>query len=500
MEEAESAMTRLCKLVEQVLASNRDMSRRLRHMDDKSVPISHSLGLVLEDDASTPSSRTVTPPPPGLPPGNLPENVQRSKFGFAFEEELFASCVYRKPLFSDSRPSLVTSAARTTASSVLSALSLTDISNISILAVPIYADEISNQDRYTSEDLDREPSNLLRWQTAVQSQKNALAANRWEGYANAVSRRRLDKDFSLGASQEPDPILRRRDNWPIQPVLGASLSEVIKFANVAMFYYNGEDKSFEYASLPVYMVEIGEFLIEKGMICRPTTIYDYLLVIEPDFDDILTGKLVENIFCISGTESDVQNLQGSFTRPPRYGWGMYWRGYTVHDAASTMLRFLNRLPEPVIPLKRYEAFQKPLKQNFLDWRRTTESPTRLPISHIDKSVIQEYRRQITLLPEASRHVLMYLLDTFAVIASHSESNKMTSSRIAKVFQPVILSPVKAGEYFIGDDKFSELSHHVLTFLIDFHEYLLVGMTGMSTRLADGTFLPLEKTGTVWRIF
>ena len=151
---------------------------------------------------------------------------------------------------------------------------------------------------------------------------------------------------------------------------------------------------------------------------------------------------------------------------------MNWSGYTVHDAANIMLRFLNQLPEPVIPLERYEAFQNPLKPKFLDWKRTAESLTRFPWPHKDESIIREYKRQITLLPGVSRQLLLYLLDTFAVIASHSESNKMTSSRIARAFQPAILSPVKAGEYFIEEDAFSELSQHVLTFLIDFDLELL----------------------------
>ena len=233
MEDAESAMTRLCELVEQVLASNRDMSRRLRNMDDKPVHIPHSPNPDVEDDASTSSSRTGTPPPPGLHPDDLPDNAQRKGFGFAFEEDLFASRVYRKPLFNDSRLPLSTSAAtdnffysipedgspvtipirkgensrtqanesqtsllieycedgkvrakvspsaartitntsghirvtakdsrntrrislgpqtRTTASSILSSLSLNDVSDISNLAVPVYADEISNQAQYT---------------------------------------------------------------------------------------------------------------------------------------------------------------------------------------------------------------------------------------------------------------------------------------------------------------------------------------------------------------
>ena len=215
------------------------------------------------------------------------------------------------------------------------------------------------------------------------------------------------------------------------------------------------------------------------MLCRPTTTYNYLLVIEPIFDDILTEETVENIFCISGSPLRVQNLQESFTRPPRYGWGMDWSGYTVHDAVSTMLRFLNRLPEPVIPLGRYEAFLNPLKKSFLDWEWTTESLARL------ESILHEYERQIDLLPEVSRDLLLYLLDFFAVIASLSESDKMTSSRIAKAFQPVILSLVKAGEYSIEKDTFSELNQHVLAFLINFQNYFLIGMPGTIMTCADG---------------
>ena len=284
MEEAQSAMTRLCDRVEQALASNQDMSRRLRNMDDKPVQIFHSPGPDPGDDASTTSSRTVTLPP-GLPPENLPENVVRSQFGFAFEEDLFASRVYRKPLFSDSGLSLVTSAARTTASSVLSALSLTDVSNISILAVPIYAVDISNQDRYKFGDFYWEPSNMpeaLSQQTAAQSRKNALKTNRWEGFANAVWRRRLDKASNSGASLEPGRKLSKNSNSepsqePIQTVLGASLSEVVRFANVAINLQNEKGESFVYGYVPTYIAKIGLFLKDKGMLCLPTPIYNFHL-------------------------------------------------------------------------------------------------------------------------------------------------------------------------------------------------------------------------------
>ena len=105
-------MMRLCELVEQVLASNRDMSQQLQNMDNKPVHTPHSPGSGPEDDASISSSRTVTPPlPPGFPRilcqrmFNEVGSVSHSK------EDLFPSRVYRKALFNDSHLSFVTSAA-----------------------------------------------------------------------------------------------------------------------------------------------------------------------------------------------------------------------------------------------------------------------------------------------------------------------------------------------------------------------------------------------------
>ena len=246
MDEAESAMARLCDRVEQVLASNEDMGRRLRDMDHNTIHRAASTVMSSRDDASTTSSGTVTPPI--HPPGNLPEVIERNQFGFAFEEDLFASRVYRKPLFSDSGESLVTSAARTTSSSVLSALSLTDVSNISILAIPIYSHEISNSNRYSFGDFNQAAVNVEQQSTNTRPLNQLLKANKWDGFASAVRRRRLPTD-----SAEPLPT-----------VLGIPLSESIKYANVPISLTNEAGESYVYGYIPIYVAKIGIFLKEEG--------------------------------------------------------------------------------------------------------------------------------------------------------------------------------------------------------------------------------------------
>lgn len=51
-------------------------------------------------------------------------------------------------------------------------------------------------------------------------------------------------------------------------------------------------------------------------------------------------------------------LQHHFNSSSDFGIGLSWRGYTVHDAANCLRRFLNYLPEPVIPFSLYEPFRE----------------------------------------------------------------------------------------------------------------------------------------------
>ena len=93
-------MTRLCDLVEQVLAQNQEMNLRLRNIDNAVISQVGSAEPEGGRDASVTSSREATPP--RGPPKDDPGVVQRNNIGFAFEEDLLSSRVYRKPLFSES--------------------------------------------------------------------------------------------------------------------------------------------------------------------------------------------------------------------------------------------------------------------------------------------------------------------------------------------------------------------------------------------------------------
>src|SRR5271155_3331639 len=70
---------------------------------------------------------------------------------------------------------------------------------------------------------------------------------------------------------------------------------------------------------------------------------------------------VENIFYTSGSPKQAKELEVTFDCPPRYGKSLDWTGYTVHDAASVVIRYLAQMPESVIPPRFYESFQAPLR-------------------------------------------------------------------------------------------------------------------------------------------
>jgi len=202
--------------------------------------------------------------------------------------------------------------------------------------------------------------------------------------------------------------------------------------------------------------------------------------------DHLVATETEGIFRLAGAERRIKELQSIFNSPERYGKGLDWTPYTVHDSANVLRRYLNQLPEPIIPLEFYNQIRAPLKYH------QAEAVGEIP--HQEKDIggfdpdaaITTYQRLITELPPLNRQLLLYLLDLLAVFASKSEVNLMTSSNLAAIFQPGILShpnhDMAPNEY--------RLSQDVLIFLIEHQDHFLVGMQG--TAADEKTILDVQS--------
>lgn len=96
------------------------------------------------------------------------------------------------------------------------------------------------------------------------------------------------------------------------------------------------------------------------------------------------------------------------------------------------------------------------------------------------AAVQIYQRLIKELPALNRQLLLYILDLLAVFAAKSDVNKMTTSNLAAIFQPGILSHP---QHDMSPQDY-RLSQDVLIFLIDNQDHFLIGMEG--TAVDEGT--------------
>lgn len=182
---------------------------------------------------------------------------------------------------------------------------------------------------------------------------------------------------------------------------------------------------------------------------------------------------VEGIFRLAGAERRVKELYAMFDSPDKYGKGLDWTGYTVHDAANVLRRYLNQLPEPVIPFTFYHRFREPLKGHQAD--AVGEMAMQAPSTgDFDRNTaIKTYQQLITELPPLNRQLLLYILDLTAVFAAKSEINLMTASNLSAIFQPGLLA---FREHDMSPKEY-RWSQDVIIFLIENQDSFLVGMQG-----------------------
>ncbi|KAF9363381.1 hypothetical protein BGX34_004288 [Mortierella sp. NVP85] len=197
------------------------------------------------------------------------------------------------------------------------------------------------------------------------------------------------------------------------------LVDSIAYAGVPVHYtVNGQTRCQGY--IPTIVSKCGWFLKEKA-------------------------TRTQGIFRVSGSAKRVAELQLLFDTPPKYGSQLDWTGFTIHDASNVFRRYLNHLPDPVVPLEFYEKFRD-VHRNLTD----------------DNEKIAAYQELISKLPPPHSCLLMYLLDLLALFAHHSDENLMDSKNLSSVFQPGVIShpnhAMSPGEYMT--------SAGVLKFLID----------------------------------
>jgi hypothetical protein len=118
-------------------------------------------------------------------------------------------------------------------------------------------------------------------------------------------------------------------------IFGVPLEDSVKYASAAI---NIRDKNNQSAvgKIPILVANCAKFLKRDA-------------------------TKTEGIFRVSGSARRIKELQAILTDPKQnFGKDLDWTPYTVHDAANILRRYLNHLPEPIIPLRFYEKFRNPL--------------------------------------------------------------------------------------------------------------------------------------------
>lgn len=204
----------------------------------------------------------------------------------------------------------------------------------------------------------------------------------------------------------------------------------------------------------------------------------YVELVDMSDPRLLTHMLatsIEGIFRLNGSEKRIKELKIQFDSPDRYGKGLVWDGYTVHDAANVLRRYLNDLPEPVVPLDLYERFREPLRGHTKQAVGDSEG-TQLVDNFDEREAIAKYQQLIKELPPLNRQLLLYILDLLAVFAAKADENRMTAQNLAAIFQPGMLShPAHA----MAPEEY-RLNQCVIIFLIENQDHFLIGMQGTGT--------------------
>lgn len=182
------------------------------------------------------------------------DTIQRNLHGFAFEEQLMRSRAYRAVEQNSSDAfSIASSVGKTATWSILSGLSLSELSSIAIMAIPVYESDLNDKTAYSFES----PSEELPLEPKPGSVVPASTDDRSTSTPKRKLRDWWDKFSQHEQQQQPRIPLRK-------PVFGVALSESLLYANVAISLTSEAGESFIYGYIPIVVAQTGVWLKQEG--------------------------------------------------------------------------------------------------------------------------------------------------------------------------------------------------------------------------------------------
>ena len=247
---AEDAVDELSNMIQRVLDNHQILAQRLLSIEigiNLSQPLTSNQGESLVNDAAA---------PPGQP--------RRNDLGYAFEEVLETSWVYKRAARQgeEGNFSIISAADRTASWSMLSGLSLSDISFIAVLALPVYEHDISNSEVYTFGEFTDEETGPVEVALSRPAESSTTKDIKKPGFSARLGR------IAAGINFRPRPVDApvMNINAPATGtgVFGQPLRQSVLYANVAISLKNAADESFIYGYIPIVVGKVCVFLKEEG--------------------------------------------------------------------------------------------------------------------------------------------------------------------------------------------------------------------------------------------
>lgn len=284
VEAAQASERQLHSLVQQLLESNEEISSRLANIETHRFSTApSSIASTSQDNSDThDDSSTIRPKIrvsnfsrkiPIEIPIKTTDNAQdlMKGFGFTFDPDLKASRVYMRVRSRDSNISCSSSVVPSMGLSFLSGLSLADISNISMLSLPISCNELWNARHYSLETTLFRPCSWIQPSNARDYTRDESTSPLWGC-------------VPVETLPEINPLLNSKSLNPVKPTVGDVEDDKLKSQQIEDEYFENEDFERKDSENEVQRLPIGGFytssLTSKSSIEFPDQLEKYSTVFE----------------------------------------------------------------------------------------------------------------------------------------------------------------------------------------------------------------------------